>query len=77
MQAAIAAAQEEANSGRAEAERLVAASAAELDDDKAEALLTQSRAQDRAARRAEARIPELRERLAPGLPQISEEPRPV
>jgi len=64
LKAAIAAAEQEARDCRAEAERLAAKSALELDDDQAEALLAQSRGQDRAARRAEARIPGLREELA-------------
>ncbi len=63
----IAAAQEQARAARAESERLATGAAAELDDARAEAMLTQSRAQERAARRAEARIPELREKLADAL----------
>lgn len=67
LQAAIAAAEQEAREARAESGRLAAVAAVELDDRKAEAMLTQSRAEDRAARRAEARIPELREKLADAL----------
>lgn len=64
LQAAIAAAEEEAKHARSEAERLLAESQLELDDDKAEALLARSRAQDRAARRdIELRIPELKKQL--------------
>ncbi len=62
--AQIAAAEEQVRTARAEAERLKAVAADELDDDKAEDLLRQVRAQDRAARRAEALLPELRERQA-------------
>jgi hypothetical protein len=60
----IAAAEEEARTARAESERLAVVAAAELDDERAEDLLRQVRAQDRAARRAEALLPELRERQA-------------
>src|SRR4051812_47930934 len=59
--AEIAATEQEA---RAESERLAAVAAAELDDKVAEDALRQSRAEDRAARRAEVRVAELRERLA-------------
>src|SRR4051812_39465678 len=62
--AEIAATEQEARAARAESERLAAVAAAELDDDVAEDALRESRAQDRAARRAEARVAELREQLA-------------
>src|ERR1041384_4558577 len=63
VEAEIAATAEEAHAARAEAERLAAVAAAELDDAAAETALVRHRAADRAARRAEARVPELRERL--------------
>src|SRR3954454_8928265 len=62
--AEIAAAQNEARAARAESERLAAVAAEELDDDVAERALRESRAQDRAARRAEVRVAELHEQLA-------------
>src|SRR5690349_6930672 len=62
--AAIAAAEAEARTARVESERLAVVAAEELNDDAAEKALRQSRSQDRAARRAEVRIAELREQLA-------------
>src|SRR4051795_585936 len=70
--AEIAATEQEARAARAESERLAAVAAAELDDDVAEDALRESRAQDRAARRAEARVAELRERLAAATWQARE-----
>src|SRR3954451_11641282 len=63
ISAAIAATEQEARTARAESERLAAVAAEELDDKVAEDALRQSRAEDRAARRAEVRVGELRERL--------------
>src|SRR3954453_16235685 len=62
--AEIAATEQEARAARAESERLAAVAAAELDDHVAEDALRQSRAEDRAARRAEVRVAELRGQLA-------------
>src|ERR1051325_11522504 len=62
--AEIAAAEAEARTARAESERLAVVAAEELNDDAAEKALRQSRSQDRAARRAEVRVTELRARLA-------------
>jgi hypothetical protein len=64
LAAEIDAAKNEAQLARAEAERLATAAADELGDDEAEELLRGARAQDRAARRADARRKELQERLA-------------
>src|SRR4051794_39388697 len=70
--AAIAAADEETRTARAESERLAAVAAEELDDKVAEDALRQSRAEDRAARRAEVRAAELREQLAAATWQARE-----
>src|SRR6185436_13548513 len=70
--AKIAAAQEEARNARAESERLATLAAEELDDNVAEKALRQSRSQDRAARRARARVAELREQLAAATWQARE-----
>src|SRR3954467_3576095 len=64
ISAEIAATEQEGRTARAESERLAAVAAEELDDKVAEDALRQSRAEDRAARRAEVRVAELRERLA-------------
>src|SRR3954451_12504781 len=56
--AEIAATEQEARTARAESERLAAVAAEELDDKVAEDALRQSRAEDRAARRAEVRVAE-------------------
>src|SRR5690348_10592114 len=70
--AEIAAAEAEARAARAESERLAVVAAEELNDDAAEKALRQSRSQDRAARRAEVRVAELRERLAAATWQARE-----
>src|SRR5689334_8229330 len=70
--AEIAAAEAEARTARAESERLAVVAAEELNDDAAEKALRQSRSQDRAARRAEVRVAELRERLAAATWQARE-----
>jgi hypothetical protein len=57
---------------RAESLRLADIAAAELDDNRAEEALRESRAQDRAARRAEARLPELREQLVEAEWQVKQ-----
>jgi hypothetical protein len=64
LAAEIAATEAESRTARADCARIAEAAAAELNDAEAESLLHEARAQERAARRAEARLPELRERLA-------------
>src|SRR6187401_1960143 len=70
--AEIAALQEEAREAGAEATRQAELARELLDDDEAEAAEARSRSEDRRRRRAEARITELRERLAAATWQARE-----
>ena len=70
--AEIAASQEEAREAGAEAARQAELARELLDDDEAEAAEAQSRSEDRRRRRAEARIAELRDRLAAATWQARE-----